>query len=112
MTDLNKETFAFLTKIIFPAFIISVIGLAVEIKQGKAKFWNSFLSIFISVGSAYIASDYILATVQEKYIVLVVALVVLTSDKILGWIIFKFNIDLFLTNLSNSILEYLKNKIK
>lgn len=107
---MNEEGLKFLTKIIIPALVVSFISIAVEIKHGTAKFWNSFLSIIISVGGAYLFSDWILASVAEKHIVLIVAVVAIMIDKLISWILFEFKIDVLMDKLTEIGLERLKRK--
>lgn len=109
---IGEDTLKLITKIIIPAIVVSFISIAVEIKHKTAKFWNSLLSILISVGGAYLFSDYILATVPAKYIVLIVSLVAILVDKLMSWILFEFNVGGLMDKLTEIGLNWLKNKVK
>lgn len=112
---LQSELYIFLTKIIFPAFMAVGIKIAIEMKTNKIKasILNVTLSMIIGVGSAYISSGIVQKEVATEYIPMVIALIAMTAEKIGQWIIYKLNVDNFLTALSNMIFDFILNlKVK
>lgn len=107
-----NETNIFLIKVILPAFLAVGIKIAIEMKKNKIRtsWLNVILSLLIGVGGAYISSDLILETFDVKYISVMIALVAIISDKIGEFLIFKFNVDGFLTAFVDVILTGLKKK--
>jgi len=110
--ELVEQYNVFLAKIIFPAFLAVGIKLAIEMKKNKTKTsWrNVVLSLLIGVGGAYISSDIILDSVNTKYVSVIIAVVAIISDKIGEFLIFKFNVDGFLTAFIDVILTSLTRK--
>jgi hypothetical protein len=109
---LRNEFYIFLTKIIFPAFLAVGIKIAIEMKKNKFKisFFNICLSMVIGVGGAYISSDYIIHQISKDYVSIVIALVAITSEKIGEFLIYKLNVDLFLSAFVDSIISVLTKK--
>lgn len=103
----NNEFYIFLTKFIFPAFLAVGVKLAIEMKKNKTKisFFNIFLSMLIGVGGAYISSGLVQKNCDEEYIPIVIALIAITSEKIGEFLIYKMNIDLFLTALIDGFFD-------
>ncbi len=109
---LLEEYDIFIAKIIFPAFLAVGIKLAIEMKKNKTKtsWLNVILSLLIGVGGAYISSDIILDSVDSKWVSVIIAIVAIISDKIGEFLIFKFNVDGFLTAFVDIILSNLIRK--
>ena len=69
--------------------------------------------MIIGVGSAYISSGIVQKEVSIEYIPMVIALIAMTAEKIGQWVIYKLNVDNFLTALSNMIFDFILNlKVK
>lgn len=109
---LQNEFYIFLTKIIFPAFLAVGVKIAIELKRNnfKISFFNVCLSMVIGVGGAYISSDYVVNHFAKDYISVVIALIAITSEKIGEFLIYKLNVDLFLTALTDSFISILTKK--
>lgn len=110
----NSELYIFLTKIIFPAFLAVGVKLAIEMKKNKSKisFFNIFLSMLIGVGGAYFSSGVVLKNFSPENVPIVIALIAITSEKIGEFIIYKLNVDLFLTALVEGLFDYISNIFK
>ena len=110
----NNELYIFLTKIIFPAFLAVGVKIAIEMKKNKSKisFFNIFLSMVIGVGGAYFSSEAVLKNFDSENVPIAIALIAITSEKIGEFIIYKLNIDLFLTAVFDGLFEYLSNIFK
>ena len=104
---LNNEALAFLTKIIFPAFIGVGIKIAIEMRKNKTKasLFNVTMSMFVGVGGAYISNSLIQSIFSHEYVSIVVAIVAILTDKIAEFLIYKFNVDTFLTALFDTLLD-------
>jgi len=103
----QSELYIFLTKIIFPAFLAVGVKIAIEMKKNRSKvsLFNVALSMLIGVGGAYISSGLVQKNCDAEYIPIVIALIAITSEKIGEFIIYKFNFDLFLTAMIDTLLD-------
>ena len=110
----NNEFYIFLTKIIFPAFLAVGIKIAIEMKKNKSRvsFFNIFLSMLIGVGGAWLSSDIVLRNCEQQNVPIVIALIAITSEKIGDFVIYKLNVDMFLTAIVDGFFEYLSNIFK
>jgi len=110
----NNEFYIFLTKIIFPAFLAVGIKIAIEMKKNKSRvsFFNIFLSMLIGVGGAWLSSDIVLRNCDSQNVPIVIALIAITSEKIGEFIIYKLNVDMFLTAIVDGFFEYISNIFK
>ena len=108
---LQSEYYILLTKILFPAFLAVGIKLAVEMKKTKTKIsiFNISLSMIIGVGGAYLSSHLVRSNFSEESVPAIIALVAITSDKIGEFLIYKLNIDLFLTSLFDGFFQYISD---
>lgn len=106
---LNSELAQFFFKIILPAVIGVSVKLAIQMKMEKTKITaiNVFLSLLIGVGSAYLVSDLIKHYFEDKEVVAVVAITAILSEKLGQFIIYKVNIDLFITALIDGFFDYI-----
>ena len=104
----NSELFV---KILFPAFLAVGIKIAIEMKKNKTRvsFFNILLSIIIGVGGAYFSSGYVLNNCNDQNIPIAIALIAITSEKIGEFLIFKLNVDVFLTAVFDGFFMYMSN---
>lgn len=107
----NSEFYQFLLKLIVPAFIGVGLRLAVQMRKSNKKISliNIILSLFIGISGAYLASPLINTSCDEKYIPLAIALIAMTSEKIGEYVIYKLNVDLFLTAIVDGFFDYIIN---
>lgn len=110
----QNEIYLFFIKIIFPAFVAVGVKIAIEMKKNNTKlsFLNVGLSMTIGVGGAYISSGIVQKLIDSNYIPAVIAVVAIISDKIGEFLIYKLNIDTFLTALINGFFDYISNVFK
>lgn len=103
----DNEIYIFITKIIFPAFLAVGVKLAIEMKKNKTKisFFNIALSMLIGVGGAYISSGLVQKNCDPEFIPVVIALIAITSEKIGEFLIYKMNVDLFLTAILDTFFD-------
>lgn len=90
------------------------IKIAIEMKKNKTKvsFFNICLSMLIGVGGAWLSSDVVLRNCDPDNIPIIIALIAITSEKIGEFIIYKLNVDMFLTAIVDGLFEYISNVFK
>jgi len=110
----NNEYTQFFVKIIIPAVLGVGMKIAIEMKKDKTKisFTNIALSMFVGVAGAYICSGLIQSEFEKDKQSMVIAFVAIISDKIAEYLIYKFNIDGFLTAFFNGIFDMISNTFK
>lgn len=108
------DLFHFFTKILIPALLGVGTKIAIEMRSNKTKisFINVLLSLFIGVSGAYVSSDFVQDEFGAKYHAMVIAFIAIVSDKIAEYIIYRLNIDAFLTMFFNSIYDAISNNFK
>lgn len=101
-------------KILFPAFLTVAVGVAIEMKNDKSKVsvFSASLSFVIGVFGAYIFSGIILENLKGGSATLAVSAVTLLTEKIAKFIMYKFNIDVFLSAIVDIAFEKFKNIMK
>jgi len=112
-TLFDNEAIAFITKIIFPATVAIGIKTIIEMKKDKSKIslFNVAVSMFVGVGGAYISSDIIQAEFSQKYISVAIAVIAILTDKIAEFLIYRFNVDLFISAFIDTLIDrFGKNK--
>lgn len=110
----ESDFFQFFLKILFPAFIGVGIKIAIEMKKDRTKvsFFNVCLSMFVGVGGAYLASGLIGKEIPLQYQSIAIAFIAIISDKIAEFVIYKLNIDTFLTAFFNGLFDWISNTFK
>ena len=113
-TLLNNEAIAFLTKIIFPAFIGVGIKIAIEMRKNKTKtsLFNVTMSMFVGVGGAYLTNGLIQTMFSAQYVSIVVAIIAILTDKIAEFLIYKFNVDVFISAFIDTFISSFRSKNK
>ena len=107
----NEENASFIIKTLYTALVASGIGIAAKKLSGKKiTFITAILSLFIGVGVAFLSHDLIYYYVTEKARTIVVSLTAILGEKIANYLIFKFNVNLFLDAIQETFLNYFKNK--
>lgn len=102
-----EEQIAFFFKIILPSILGVSIKIAVQVKREQMTWFRMFLAYVLGVGLAWLCSPFIVDSVSKNYVPLVIAIVAISSDKFFEYIIYKFDVDGFLT----SIIEVIRNGI-
>jgi len=111
---LESDLLQFILKIMFPAFIGVGMKIAIEMKKDKTKvsIFNVCLSMFVGVGGAYLSSGIVQSEIPLQYQSVAIAFVAIISDKIAEFVIYKLNIDTFLTALFNGLFDWISNTFK
>lgn len=110
----NNEVSQLILKIIIPAILGVGIKLAVEMKKNKTKIslFNVCSSMFVGIGGAYISSGLIQKELPLEYQSIAIAFIAIITDKVAEYAIYKMEIDLFLTSLTNGIFDLISNTFK
>lgn len=110
----DNEVVQFFLKILFPAFLGVGVKIAIEMRKDRTKISliNVCLSLFIGVSGAYLFSGLIQESFEVKFHSIVIAFVAIISDKVAEYIIYKWNIDTFLTAFFNGLFDWISNVFK
>jgi len=68
--------------------------------------------MLIGVGGAWISSGVVLKNFNPENVPIVIALIAITSEKIGEYVIYKLNVDMFLTAVVDGFFEYVSNIFK
>jgi len=111
---INSEYTQFFVKIIIPAILGVGMKIAIEMKKDKTKISlaNICLSMFVGVAGAYISSGLIQSEFEKDKQSMAIAFVAIISDKIAEYIIYRLNIDGFLTAFFNGFFDMISNTFK
>ena len=101
-TGLWYELNAFFVKIAVPAMVGISIKLATQVKKEKMTFIRVVLSFITGIGCAYFVYPFLNDT---KYMPLIIGVVSISGEKIMEFLIYKWNIDYFLTSLMEAIRQ-------
>lgn len=102
MKEYWVEINAFFIKIIVPAIVGISIKLAVQVKKEKMTFLRVVLSFITGIGCAYFVYPFV---EENKYTPLIIGVVSISGEKIMEFLIYKWNIDYFLTSLFEAIRQ-------
>ena len=94
-------------EILFTAFLAVGVKIAIEMKRTKSKIsiLNIVLSMIIGVGTAYLSSDLVLKHFRNEWLAIVIAVIAILSEKIGEFLIYKFNVDIFLSAIIDVVLS-------
>lgn len=95
-------------KILIPSLVAISIKLAIQSKRKSLSLFNVVTSMIIGIGSAYLSSDAIIATVSFHYVPIAIAMVTISGEKIGLYLIYKINVESFI----EMVLERMKKKTK
>lgn len=104
-----------LQEILFTAFLAVGVKIAIEMKRKKSKIsiLSIVLSMIIGVGTAYLTSGLVIKYFSNEWLTIVIAVVAILSEKIGEFLIYKFNVDVFLSAIVDVVLSTItKNKDK
>lgn len=108
----QSEFYQFFIKILFPAFLAVGFKIAIEMKKTKMKvsILNIILSLIIGVGGAVITSGLVQAYFSKDVgVPIVIAVIAILSEKIGEFLIYKLNVDIFLTAVTESFFDFILN---
>ena len=96
-----------LQEILFTAFLAVGVKIAIEMKRSKSKIsiFNIVLSMIIGVGTAYLSSGLVLKYFRNEWLAIVIAIIAILSEKIGAFLIYKFNVDIFLSAIIDVVLS-------
>lgn len=96
-----------LQEILFTAFLAVGVKIAIEMKRTKSKIsiLNIVLSMIIGVGTAYLTSELVIKHFSNEWLAIVIAVVAILSEKIGEFLIYKFNVDVFLSAIIDVVLS-------
>jgi len=97
-----------LLPMIAAASIAVTLRLIVESKKNKITLINIVLSFVSALGISWIFYPVILEYVKPVFHSIAIGVIVLTGDKIVSYMIYKFKVDLFLTFIADWALNKLK----
>lgn len=101
--DLKNELYQIFVKILIPAFVAVTIKLSVTMKKQRLTFQRVIISYIVGAGSSYFLYPFIVQGQLGKYESIAIALLAITSEKMMEFLLFKWNIDSFLTDILNGI---------
>ena len=94
-------------EILFTAFLAVGVKIAIEMKRTKSKIsiLSIVLSMIIGVGTAYLTSGLVIKYFSNEWLTIVIAVVAILSEKIGEFLIYKFNVDVFLSAIVDVVLS-------
>ncbi|MCY7291354.1 MAG: hypothetical protein LH615_04145 [Ferruginibacter sp.] len=101
----ENEFYAFLIKIGLPASIAISIGLAVKSKTQKITIKRAFISILAGVGCAYFTYPFVKNGELGNYEGAFIGMVAILGEKIIDFIMYKFDVDSFLVCFFDAVKE-------
>ena len=98
-------------KIILPSILGVSLKIVTQVKREDVSPFRMMLAYIGGVGLAYLCAPVILDSVPKNYASIVIAVVAISADKILEYIIYKWDIDGILKALTDNIKQFLVNLI-
>ena len=94
-------------EILFTAFLAVGVKIAIEMKRTKSKIsiFNIVLSMIIGVGTAYLSSGLVIKYFRNEWLAIVIAIIAILSEKIGEFLIYKLNVDIFLSAIIDVVLS-------
>lgn len=108
---LIDEILALFFKILLPAFIGVSIKIAIEMDRKKMTIKRVVISMVVGVGLAWLCSGTITRAVGEQYQSLIIAIVAITAEKIMEYLLYKLNLDHFFGAIVEATKDFLINLI-
>jgi len=108
---LIDEILALFFKVLLPALIGVSIKIAIEMERKKMTIKRAIISVVSGVGLAWLSSGIIMRVVGIDYQPLMIAVVAITAEKVMEYLLYKFNIDMFLGSLLDAGRTFFINLI-
>ncbi len=102
MKEYWVEVNTFFVKIVVPAIVGISIKLAVQVKREQVTFLRVVLSFITGIGCAYFVYPFL---TENDYMPLIIGIVSISGEKIMEFLIYKWNIDYFLTSLAEAFRQ-------
>lgn len=96
MEKIEEEIRSLLVKVFIPSLVAISVKLAITMRKQSMTIFNIVSSVVIGVGSAYLFSGFIFKHFTDETATLMIAMVTISGEKIGNWLIYKFNVDLFI----------------
>lgn len=109
--ETKNEIYNFIFKALIPALVAVSLGLAVKAKTQRLTMKRVFISYITGVGVSYFAYPLIGYQYFGDFYGAVIGVIALTSEKIMEFLLFRFNVDLFLGSLIDAGRTFLINLI-
>jgi hypothetical protein len=88
------------------------IKIATQVKKEKITFMRVILSFIIGIGCAYFVFPFCENQVKAEFMPLLIGLVSISGEKISEYVIYKWNVDYFLTSIIDAVREVIIRLIK
>jgi len=111
MQEETNEFYNFLIKAFVPASIAVSIGLAIKSKTQKLTVKRVFISYITGVGMAWFIYPFIDSHSFGNYTGAIIGISAITAEKIMEFILYRFDVDIFLGALADSFKNFLVNLI-
>ena len=94
-------------EVLFTAFLAVGIKVAIEMKRAKStlSIFNIILSMIIRISKEYLSSGLVLKHFSNEWLAIVIAVIAILSEKIGAFLIYKFNVDIFLSAIIDVVLS-------
>lgn len=93
---LIDEILALFFKVLLPALVGVSIKIVIEMERKKMTIKRAVISVISGVGLAWLSSGIIIRAVGIEYQPLIIAVVAITSEKVMEYALYKLNIDYIL----------------
>ena len=112
--DIVKELSIFIHKIGLPVFLSIGFKLAIEMQRNKANIsiLNFCLSLFIGMVGAFFTYPLIVSNFAEEKVPLVIALTAMLSGKIGEFLIYQFNVEIYLSVIAEGLYAWVTKIFK
>lgn len=108
---ITEEVYKFIVKALIPAIVAISMKLAVQIKREKVSGLRVFLSYLVGVSSSYFSYNFCKHNIHEDFVPAIIGVIAISSEKITEFIVYKWNIDLFLTSLIDALKDLVINLV-
>lgn len=106
------QVYEFMCKIFFPAFSGVSIKLATMMSKEKITPLRAVLSYIVGIGVTYLVYPLVMEYSSENMQPMFIAIIAMSGEKISEFIIYKWNIDFFLTSIMDAFRDFLIKLIK
>ena len=112
-TFLESEFVQYFIKVAFIGLIAISMKLAVEIRnnKNKANWLNVIISMITGIGGAVASGGIIESHFMPQYHSVLIGLVAILSEKIVSFFTERFNVDIFLIAITETIFQGISNFI-
>ena len=106
MTEKIEQFKELAIKVLFPALIVATIMVSYRrMKEGKQTTFNIISSYVSALGIAYLSGDLILSYMPKHLITISVAIVAFSSEKIVGYLLYTFDVEYWLREFFSFMLR-------